>query len=298
MPSCFRETEPLSPLDEHELITALRAGRWWAIMEVEDRLRSSFEKNGCGLTSGHWGIVEAPQGAQAPARYQQGEPVPAQSPVGAPMPDGSPQGIPVPKALVTTVSSEEAPVPALSSEEAPMYAGSPEEAPVPARSPFRRKVRIPYNVPTTSPEEVPVPNSSQEEAPVPTASPEETPVPTTSSEEAPLPASSQEEAPMSTASPRSTFNSLVTDFKHIEEEKAEFRRKLQTWFPGIEAFSKPRESLHLSEWRRICVNFNILEQRTRGLALQEVILLLTQRQEHLHHSYDQLTLNQRWTSSP
>ncbi|XDV39364.1 hypothetical protein PO909_008619 [Leuciscus waleckii] len=203
-------------------------------MEVEDRLRSSFEKNGCGLTSGHWGIVEAPQGAQAPARYQQGEPVPAQSPVGAPMPDGSPQGIPVPKALVTTVSSEEAPVPALSSEEAPMYAGSPEEAPVPARSPFRRKVRIPYNVPTTSPEEVPVPNSSQEEAPVPTASPEETPVLTTSSEQAPVPASSQEEAPMSTASPRSTFNSQVTDFKHIEEEKAEFRRKLQTWFPGIE----------------------------------------------------------------
>ncbi|XDV50849.1 hypothetical protein PO909_019849 [Leuciscus waleckii] len=95
-------------------------------MEVEDRLRSSFEKNGCEFTSGQWGIVEASQGAPSPSRYQQGEPVPAQSPAGAPMPDGSPQGIPVPKALVTTVSSE--------------------EAPVPARSPFRRKVRIPNNV--------------------------------------------------------------------------------------------------------------------------------------------------------
>ncbi|XDV50924.1 hypothetical protein PO909_019900 [Leuciscus waleckii] len=34
----------------------------------------------------------------------------------------------------------------------------------------------------------------------------------------------------------------VSDSKHAEEEKAEFRRKLQTWFPGIEVSeSRPRE---------------------------------------------------------
>ncbi|CAM4727374.1 unnamed protein product [Leuciscus chuanchicus] len=38
------------------------------------------------------------------------------------------------------------------------------------------------------------------------------------------------------------INRVVSDSKHAEEEKAEFRRKLQTWFPGIEVSdSKPSE---------------------------------------------------------
>lgn len=157
MPPCFMETEPFCPLDEHnELITALLAGRWWAIMEVEDLLRSSFEKNECGLISGQWEIVEAPQGTPVPDRHQQGEPVPAQSPVGAPKSDGYPQG-----------------------------------APVPARPPFRGKLRIPKKMRQHLTRDVvltPLPLRSPKGPPTLAGTPKGEPVPTTSPEEAPVPA--------------------------------------------------------------------------------------------------------------
>ncbi|XP_042572633.1 nascent polypeptide-associated complex subunit alpha, muscle-specific form-like [Cyprinus carpio] len=219
-----------SPIDEHdELITALLAGRWWAIMELDDLLRSSSKKECGDLTSGQWReIVEAPQGAPVTPQYQQGELVPARSP------EKDQEEVPVPglfpeAALVATVGQQEVPVPILSLEEVLVADGSPQGAPMPSRKQLKGKLKIPQNMrlsvrdailtplplrppkgpppkPAKYPNGAPVPASSPGEAPVPTRSPEEAPVPASAQVEAPVPkeppvaSSPQEEESVSTSS--------------------------------------------------------------------------------------------------
>ncbi|KAK2904753.1 hypothetical protein Q8A67_006552 [Cirrhinus molitorella] len=229
-------TEPFIPSDEHdELITALMAGRWWAIMEVEDLLRSSSAKGEYEhLPSGQcWGIVEE---APVPTAFPEEAPAPARSPEGALVPSASPEGV-----YVSTVPHEEAPAPARSSEGAPVLTASPKEAPALARSPeganvstasskeapsqarasMRRKIMIPEKMRlylksdviltplplkgpallSRAPKEGPVPSTSPEEAPVLTVSPEEAHAPAKSPEGELMPTASSKEAPALARSP-------------------------------------------------------------------------------------------------
>lgn len=185
MPTCFTETEPFSPLDEHdELITALLTGQWWAIMEVEDHLRSLCEKNECGLTSGHWRIVEAPQRAPVlasscfagPLREHPCQTDPHREHLYLPSPHSWENWEFLKKmrrhVIMTPLSLKPPKGPST-------LASTPKGAPVP----------------TTSPKEAPVSNSSQEDAPMPTATPEEAPVPAVSPVESPVPARSLEGHP-------------------------------------------------------------------------------------------------------
>ncbi|XP_026122095.1 mucin-17-like [Carassius auratus] len=200
----IQKTKTFIPFDEHEeLITALLAGRWWAVMEVEDLLRSSCEK-------GEFGDLPTDQEVEAP----QAAPVSAASP-------------------------EEAPVLARTLQGATAGNGSQQEATVPARPSLCRKLRVPENmrqyvtrniILTPLPLRQPMGRPTSSRAPVPTASPEQslsvaypedapdlartpedTPMPGVSPKGAPLPAMSPlkssvlaaypEEAPVLTTSP-------------------------------------------------------------------------------------------------
>ncbi|KAK2872493.1 hypothetical protein Q8A67_022390 [Cirrhinus molitorella] len=228
-------TEPLIPTDEHdELITALIAGRWWAIMEVEDLLRSSSEKGESEhLPSGQsWGIVEEspvptafPEEAPAPARPPKGPAPPARAPKG-PVPSASLEG-----KLVPPVSPEEACALARSPEGASVSTASSKEAPSQARASLRKKITIPENIrlylkrdviltplplrplkgpapPARAPKEGPVPSTSPEEAPIPTVSPEEARAPAKSPEEEIVPPASPKEAPALARSPEKALEPI------------------------------------------------------------------------------------------
>ncbi|KAK2872500.1 hypothetical protein Q8A67_022397 [Cirrhinus molitorella] len=256
-------TESLIPTDEHdELITALVAGRWWAIMEVEDLLRSSSEKGESEhLPSGQsWGIVEE---SPVPTAFPEEAPAPARSPEGAPVPSASPEEVylstvPHEEAPAPARSSEGAPLPIVASEEAPVLTrspdgepvltASPEEAPSPNRAALRRKITIPENMrlyltrdviltplplrppkgpapPAKEPKEGPVPSTSPEGKSVPPVSPEEAHGSAMSSEGAPVPFPASEKASALTRPPEGETISAASLMKAPSQARASLRRK-------------------------------------------------------------------------
>ncbi len=138
----LQKTETFMPFDEHEeFITGVLVGRWWAVMEIEDHLRSSCEKGECGdLPTDQ--EIEAPQGATVPFSSKQEVPVPSRILKGTVVPNGSQQVVPVssrtPKGPTVPEESQwEVPVLSRNLQVSTVPDGSQQEAPVPARPPLR-----------------------------------------------------------------------------------------------------------------------------------------------------------------
>ncbi len=107
----------MSFVEHEELITALLAGWWWAVMEIEDHLHSSCEKGECGVLPTDQEI-EAQQGAPVPFSSKQEVSVPSRTPKGPTVPEESQREVPVLSrnlkwATISDRSEHEAPVPPL-----------------------------------------------------------------------------------------------------------------------------------------------------------------------------------------